>query len=92
MAIRGTSVRDTVFRAFYTMQNADVQSTASLLGALAMGGVPPAGLSPRVAMDATVTFESDSLYVSKFDGLSDDDGFIIPFAALAGLGHFGQLK
>ncbi|KAJ3966728.1 arad-like aldolase/epimerase [Lentinula raphanica] len=61
MAIRGTSVRDTVFRAFYTMQNADVQSTASLLGALAMGGVPPAGLSPRVAMDATVTFESDSL-------------------------------
>lgn len=63
MAIRGTSVRNAVFRAFYTMQNAEVQSTATLLGALALGGQAPVGLPPRVAMDATVTFESDSLYV-----------------------------
>ncbi|KAJ4480162.1 arad-like aldolase/epimerase [Lentinula aciculospora] len=61
MAVRGTSVRNAVFRAFYTMQNADVQSMATLLGALALGGQPPAGLSPRVDMDATTTFESDSL-------------------------------
>ncbi|KIK64088.1 hypothetical protein GYMLUDRAFT_221365 [Collybiopsis luxurians FD-317 M1] len=66
MAVRGTSVRNVVFRSYYTMENANVQSTASFLGALAMGGKPPTGLSPRVAMDATTTNEGVSLYVFRF--------------------------
>ncbi|KIK57134.1 hypothetical protein GYMLUDRAFT_46363 [Collybiopsis luxurians FD-317 M1] len=60
MAVRGTSVRNVVFRSYYTMENANVQSTTTFLGALAMGGKSPTGLSPRVAMDATTTNEGDS--------------------------------
>ncbi|KAF5391086.1 hypothetical protein D9757_003134 [Collybiopsis confluens] len=61
MAVRGTSVRNVVFRSYYTMENANVQSAATLLGALGIGGRPPQGLSARVATDATTTFESENL-------------------------------
>lgn len=63
MAVQGTSVRNAVFRSYYTMLNADVQSMAVLLGSLAHGGQSPTGLSPRDAMDAAATLESESLYV-----------------------------
>jgi len=61
MAVQGTSVRNAVFRSYYTMLNADVQSMAVLLGSLAHGGQSPTGLSPRDAMDAAATLESESL-------------------------------
>lgn len=57
MAIRGTSVRNTVFRAFYTRQSAMVQAQAMMLG----GGKP--GLTAREASDAATTNEGESLYV-----------------------------
>ena len=57
MAVRGFSVRDAVFRSFYTKQDATVQLQATLLGR----GVEPMGLTPREAMDAENTTESASL-------------------------------
>lgn len=56
MAVRGFSVRDAVFRSFYTLEDATVQLQARLLG-----GGPNTGLTPREAMDAENTTESDSL-------------------------------
>ena len=54
MAIRGTSVRNAVFRAFYTQQNAMVQMQATLLGGLKA----PEGLTPREATDTESTVEA----------------------------------
>jgi len=56
MAVRGFSVRDAVFRAFYTRQDATVQLQARLLG-----GGANTGLTAREAMDAENTTESDNL-------------------------------
>ncbi|KLO10095.1 arad-like aldolase/epimerase [Schizopora paradoxa] len=55
MAVRGFSVRDAVFRSFYTRQDATVQLQARLLGG------HNTGLTAREAMDAENTTESDSL-------------------------------
>lgn len=54
MAVRGSSVRDAVFRAFYTLQDAKVQFQARMLG-------KDVGLTPREAMDGATTTESASL-------------------------------
>ncbi|KAF9474659.1 arad-like aldolase/epimerase [Pholiota conissans] len=54
MAVRGSSVRDAVFRAFYTLQNAKVQFQARMLG-------KDVGLTAREAMDGATTTESLSL-------------------------------
>ena len=59
MAVRGQSVRDAVFRAFYTMLDAQVQLQSHLLGAPANQAV----LTAREATDAANTTESPSLYV-----------------------------
>jgi HCOMODA/2-hydroxy-3-carboxy-muconic semialdehyde decarboxylase len=56
MAIRGASVRDAVFRAFYTKQDATVQLQSILLGGTAQGG-----LTAREAVDAANTTESANL-------------------------------
>ncbi|KAF9049089.1 arad-like aldolase/epimerase [Panaeolus papilionaceus] len=61
MAVKGTSIRDVVFRSFYTKQSAVVQAQAVLLGRLAPMGQEPLGLSVREAMDAETTNESESL-------------------------------
>ncbi|PPR01943.1 hypothetical protein CVT24_001301 [Panaeolus cyanescens] len=61
MAVQGTSIRDVVFRSFYTKQSAVVQAQAVLLGRLAPMGQEPLGLSVREAMDAENTNESESL-------------------------------
>lgn len=57
MAIRGASVRDAVFRAFYTKQDATVQLQSILLG----GNPQTDGLTAREAMDAANTTESANL-------------------------------
>ena len=57
MAVRGASVRDAAFRAFYTKQNAMVQLQSIMLG----GRSADMGLPPREAMDAANTTESASL-------------------------------
>lgn len=57
MAVRGFSVRDAVFRSFYTQQDATVQLQARLLGG------HNTGLTAREAMDAENTTESDNLCV-----------------------------
>ncbi|KAF8192953.1 arad-like aldolase/epimerase [Pholiota molesta] len=54
MAVRGSSVRDAVFRAFYTLQDAKVQFQARMLG-------KDVGLTAREAMDGATTTESASL-------------------------------
>jgi ribulose-5-phosphate 4-epimerase/fuculose-1-phosphate aldolase len=54
MAVRGSSVRDAVFRAFYTLQDAKVQFQARMLG-------NDVGLTAREAMDGATTTESASL-------------------------------
>ncbi|KAF8953605.1 arad-like aldolase/epimerase [Flammula alnicola] len=54
MAVRGSSVRDAVFRSFYTLQDAKVQFQATLLGG-------STGLTPREAQDGANTTESTSL-------------------------------
>ncbi|KAJ3999384.1 arad-like aldolase/epimerase [Lentinula boryana] len=61
MAVQGTSVRDVVYRAYYTMENANVQSMATLLGALTPGASAPAGLSARDASDSAISDEGESL-------------------------------
>ncbi|KAF8904138.1 arad-like aldolase/epimerase [Gymnopilus junonius] len=61
MAVRGSSIRDAVFRSFYAKQSAIVQAQAVLLGGLAHGGKQPLGLTVREAMDAAVTNEGESL-------------------------------
>jgi len=66
MAVQGLSVRDVAFRAFYTMENANVQSMATLLGALVPGAKPPTGLSARDASDASNTADT-SLVVRAWD-------------------------
>lgn len=55
MSVRGTSVRDAVFRSFYTKQDATVQLQATLLGG------SHTGLTAREARDAVNATESDSL-------------------------------
>lgn len=59
MAIRGSSVRDAVFRAFYTLQDARVQFQA-----IQLGGHLVQGLTAREARDGASTTESPSSYVS----------------------------
>ena len=59
MAVRGQSVRDAVFRSFYTMLDAQVQLQAHLLGAPANQAV----LTAREATDAANTTEGTNLYV-----------------------------
>lgn len=54
MAIRGATVRDAVFRAFYTLQDAKVQFQARMLGV-------DVGLTAREATDAANTTESTAL-------------------------------
>jgi len=54
MAVRGSSVRNAVFRSFYTLQDAMVQ-----LQAIMLGGAH--GLTPREAHDGANTTESTSL-------------------------------
>lgn len=54
MAVRGSSVRDAVFRAFYTVQDAKVQFQARMLGV-------DVGLTPREAMDGANTTEGVAL-------------------------------
>ncbi|KIJ45024.1 hypothetical protein M422DRAFT_167520 [Sphaerobolus stellatus SS14] len=54
MAVQGTSVRDAVFRSFYTVQDAKIQFQAMLLGG-------SAGLTAREAHDGANTTESASL-------------------------------
>ncbi|KJA21801.1 hypothetical protein HYPSUDRAFT_41664 [Hypholoma sublateritium FD-334 SS-4] len=54
MAVRGSSVRDAVFRAFYTVQDAKVQFQARMLGV-------DVGLTPREATDGANTTESVAL-------------------------------
>lgn len=54
MAIRGSSVRDAAFRAFYTVQDAKVQFQARMLGV-------DVGLTPREATDGANTTESVAL-------------------------------
>ncbi|THU81598.1 arad-like aldolase/epimerase [Dendrothele bispora CBS 962.96] len=61
LAIRGTSIRNAVFRAFYTKQSATVQAQGLLIGGFGAGGTVPMGLSEREAMDAKGTNEGDSL-------------------------------
>ena len=61
MAVRGLSLRDAVFRAFYARQDAIVQFQAIMLG-----GPHVQGLTAREARDAENTTESDSLYVFGF--------------------------
>ncbi|KAF8151336.1 arad-like aldolase/epimerase [Crassisporium funariophilum] len=61
MAIRGASIRDAVYRSFYTKQSAVVQFQAVLLGSLSPGGQQPMGLTARQAMDAATTNEGESL-------------------------------
>jgi len=56
MAVRGESVRDAVFRAFYTMLDAQVQLQTHLLG-----GSPQDGLNAREASDSANTTESANL-------------------------------
>lgn len=56
MTVRGSSVRDAVFRAVYTRDDAVVQLNSALLG----GSM---GLSAREAADGANTTESASLYV-----------------------------
>ncbi|KAJ7588534.1 arad-like aldolase/epimerase [Mycena floridula] len=58
MAVRGVSLRDAVFRAFYARQNAIVQFQSVMLGGGISGDI---GLSPREAEDAANTTESASL-------------------------------
>jgi len=50
MAVRGVSVRDAVFRSFYTLQDAKVQFQARMLGV-------DSGLTAREAQDAANTTE-----------------------------------
>lgn len=54
MAVRGSSVRDAVFRSFYALQDAKVQFQAMLLG-------KDSGLTAREAQDGATTTESASL-------------------------------
>ncbi|KAF5311852.1 hypothetical protein D9619_003320 [Psilocybe cf. subviscida] len=54
MAVRGGTVRDAVFRSFYTLQDAKVQLQAAMLGG-------SAGLTAREAHDGANTTESASL-------------------------------
>jgi len=54
MAVRGSSVRDAVFRSFYTLQDARVQFQARMLGG-------DSGLTAREARDSANTTESASL-------------------------------
>lgn len=54
MAVRGSSVRNAVFRSFYTLQDAMVQ-----LQAIMLGGAH--GLTPREAHDGANTTENASL-------------------------------
>ena len=54
MSIRGSSVRDAVFRAVYTRDDAIVQLNAQILGG-------SAGLSAREAADGANTTEGASL-------------------------------
>jgi len=61
MAVRGSSIRDAVFRSFYAKESAIVQAQAVMLGALAPGGKQPTGLTVREAMDTAVTNEAESL-------------------------------
>ena len=56
MAVRGASVRDAVFRSFYTLQDARVQFQALMLG-----GGKEMGLTAREAQDGANTTESASL-------------------------------
>jgi len=56
MAVRGASVRDAVFRSFYTKQDATIQ-----LQSIQLGGSPAAVLTPREAVDAANTTESANL-------------------------------
>jgi len=56
MAVRGSSVRDAVFRAFYTRQDATVQLQIRLLG-----GGANTGLTAREAKDAVNATENDNL-------------------------------
>ncbi|KAJ6596024.1 class II aldolase and Adducin N-terminal domain-containing protein [Mycena sp. CBHHK59/15] len=51
MVVRGTSIRDAVFRSYYVKQNAAAQFQGILLG----GGRPPKSLSRREATDASTT-------------------------------------
>ncbi|KIJ31222.1 hypothetical protein M422DRAFT_186286, partial [Sphaerobolus stellatus SS14] len=54
MAVKGASVRDAVFRSFYTVQDAKIQFQAAMLGG-------SAGLTAREAQDGANTTESASL-------------------------------
>ncbi|KAL0069281.1 hypothetical protein AAF712_003646 [Marasmius tenuissimus] len=58
MAVRGSSVRQTTFRAYYTKRSAVVQYQAILLGG-ANGA--QLGLTPKQAMDAGVTNEAPAM-------------------------------
>ncbi|KAE9404276.1 arad-like aldolase/epimerase [Gymnopus androsaceus JB14] len=62
MVVQGASVRNVVFESYYTMQSAEIQMAATLLGGLA-----PSGLSPRNAMDAAATVEKESLLDRAWD-------------------------
>lgn len=69
MAVRGASVRDAVFRAFYTKLDATVQLQSILLG----GGKLSDGLTAREAVDAANTTESANLLESlSFDYVHTD--------------------
>lgn len=54
MSVRGSSVRDAVFRSVYTRDDAIVQLNAAILGG-------STGLSAREAADGANTTEGDSL-------------------------------
>jgi len=57
MAVKGAGVRDAVFRAYYTKQNAINQLQGILLG----GGKQPQGLTAREAVDSANTTEGANL-------------------------------
>jgi hypothetical protein len=60
MAIRATSIRQAVFNAYYTMQNAKVQFQSILLGG--GGGKAPVALNTKQITDS-VTTATTALYV-----------------------------
>jgi len=63
MVVRGESIRNAVFRAFYTKENATIQLKSALLG----GGRQPIGLSSHAARDAMKANESSKILARNWN-------------------------